>query len=560
VFAVTLSEASQVPVKVNYATAAGSANSNVSNLTPANSASITIPSSGAATPNPSNITVGAASGVVTRVTASIANYSHTWAGDVDILLQGPSGQTVVLMSDAGENAISVSGLNITFDDNAASSVPEVPTSGTFRPTNYTSFSEVYDLFLSPAPAGPYGNSLAAFNGVSPVGTWKLFVADDTSGDSGSIAGGWSLTISTSTGDFVATAGTLTFAPGVTRMTFAVPVRGDASVEGNETFTANLSLPVNATIADGVGLGTILDDDGASPPAGSGAADVLMDFGTSGLWGLYNGSTWNQIHWSDPSVIAAADIDGNKQSDVIAVFPGAGLWAKLNGVLWTQIHFMDPIAIAAADLDGNGQSDLILNFGAAGVWVFSNNSTFFQINTGNPAQILTSDLDGDGRPEVIMNFSPGGVYKWNYVNGLTPIHALTASVLAVGNIDGVGGDELFLGFPGFGLYYLAGGTTFKFFHTAIPSRMVVADIDNNGQADIVADFTGFGIYTNKNLTAWTLIHPMDVGMLVVADIDNSGKADVLMTFAGSGLWAWTNDVTWTFIHPTAPEGVAVGKLD
>ena len=34
------------------------------------------------------------------------------------------------------------------------------------------------------------------------------------------------------------------------------------VEGNETFTVTLSEPVNATIADGEGVGTIIDDDRA----------------------------------------------------------------------------------------------------------------------------------------------------------------------------------------------------------------------------------------------------------------------------------------------------------
>lgn len=54
--------------------------------------------------------------------------------------------------------------------------------------------------------------------------------------------------------------TLTFSPGQTTKTITVPVRGDTTAEPNETFFVNLSAPVNATIADAQGLGTILNDD------------------------------------------------------------------------------------------------------------------------------------------------------------------------------------------------------------------------------------------------------------------------------------------------------------
>lgn len=54
--------------------------------------------------------------------------------------------------------------------------------------------------------------------------------------------------------------TLTFNPGVTTQTIDVAVSGDTLVESDETFTVNLSNPINATLADNQGLGTIEDDE------------------------------------------------------------------------------------------------------------------------------------------------------------------------------------------------------------------------------------------------------------------------------------------------------------
>jgi hypothetical protein len=67
-------------------------------------------------------------------------------------------------------------------------------------------------------------------------------------------------------DYTATSGTLTFNPGQVTQTITVQVKGDKTPEPTETFYVNLSNPTNATIADGQGLGTILDD-GAQPIRG-----------------------------------------------------------------------------------------------------------------------------------------------------------------------------------------------------------------------------------------------------------------------------------------------------
>ena len=65
-------------------------------------------------------------------------------------------------------------------------------------------------------------------------------------------------------DYTETAGTLTFQPGQTSQTVLVPVAGDILDEADETFRLTLSAPGNATLADPVAIGTILDDD--APPS------------------------------------------------------------------------------------------------------------------------------------------------------------------------------------------------------------------------------------------------------------------------------------------------------
>src|SRR4029434_1896909 len=62
--------------------------------------------------------------------------------------------------------------------------------------------------------------------------------------------------------------TVTFLAGNTSQTVTVNVTGDVKVEGNETFTVNLSSPVGATIASGTGTGSITNDDFATLSIGN----------------------------------------------------------------------------------------------------------------------------------------------------------------------------------------------------------------------------------------------------------------------------------------------------
>ena len=73
-------------------------------------------------------------------------------------------------------------------------------------------------------------------------------------------------------DYLAASGTLTFAPGETTKPVVVGVLGDMVFEADETFFVTLSNAVGSAIVDGVGLGTILNDDSALD---SGSLDELV---------------------------------------------------------------------------------------------------------------------------------------------------------------------------------------------------------------------------------------------------------------------------------------------
>ena len=65
---------------------------------------------------------------------------------------------------------------------------------------------------------------------------------------------------TAPGDYGAVNNTLTFAAGETAKQVTVLVNGDLLDEIDETFSVNLTNPINATLSDAQGLGTITDDD------------------------------------------------------------------------------------------------------------------------------------------------------------------------------------------------------------------------------------------------------------------------------------------------------------
>lgn len=149
-----------------------------------------------ADPYPDTKTVTGQLGTITDLNVTLSGVRHRNMDDVNVMLQGPSGQSVLLMANAGSGDNDP--VDLTFDQSASGQVPATFNfpSGTYRPTKYDD-PDGNDSFPTPAPAMP-ASSLDAFQGDDPNGQWKLFVLDDKYGNAGQI-NSWSLDIHTTQG-------------------------------------------------------------------------------------------------------------------------------------------------------------------------------------------------------------------------------------------------------------------------------------------------------------------------------------------------------------------------
>ena len=205
-FTVTLTNASALPVTVGYATANGSALAG-SDYTAG---------SGTLTFNPG----------VTSQTITVAITNDTvfeGAETFNVNLSGPANATLGTASSTATIIDDGTGGGGNNDDRPNLVINDVV-------VNEAAGTATFTVTLSSAAAVPVSVGYN-MNGVS----------------------------ATAGADFTAGSGTLTFAPGVVTQTITVPIGNDAVYEGAESFNVNLVSPTNATIADALGVGTIMDD-------------------------------------------------------------------------------------------------------------------------------------------------------------------------------------------------------------------------------------------------------------------------------------------------------------
>jgi subtilisin-like proprotein convertase family protein len=158
-----------------------------------------LPGSGTAGPSdpyPLTHTVTGNEGITTDVNVDATGISHSHPDDLDVLVVGPNGAKVMLMSDSC-GSFDVTNYHWRWDDEAPAAMEDTGSTNVcnainHKPTNH----DTPDALPAPAPAEPYGTSLTAFDSIEPNGEWKLYVVDDAGGDSGFLSNPFTIELTT----------------------------------------------------------------------------------------------------------------------------------------------------------------------------------------------------------------------------------------------------------------------------------------------------------------------------------------------------------------------------
>ena len=185
----------------SYATSNGSTTQIVNNRTSVNgnqfcnTGAITLSPSNSSNPYPSNIFVTGLSGNIQTVTVNLNSITASNPSEIALLLVGPGGQNMVILSGAGGTGAVTIPVSLTLSDAGANPVSSLA-NAIFRPTAVTSATS----FPSTAPAvsgaaAPIGTASlnSVFSGINPNGTWSLYAIDHGTGNA-TIQGGWCLNL------------------------------------------------------------------------------------------------------------------------------------------------------------------------------------------------------------------------------------------------------------------------------------------------------------------------------------------------------------------------------
>lgn len=150
---------------------------------------------------PSSILVSGMAPYLSSIQVTLRDIVHLGGGDdIDILLEAPNGERIILMSDIDFGYLLFLSQRLRF--NSLSNVIlsretfQNLSTLTFKPTNLSPDADTFPqlgVIQQPNP------TLSNLEGINPNGQWKLYVVGDSlNGESGRIAAGWDLDIYAST--------------------------------------------------------------------------------------------------------------------------------------------------------------------------------------------------------------------------------------------------------------------------------------------------------------------------------------------------------------------------
>ena len=534
--------------------------------------------------DPSSINVSGLTGN-RAIKVELTGVTHTWNGDIDAVLESPTGQRFLFASDAFDDPGPGTATTMTFSDDAPGLAPATgtPVAGNYKPTNYNGC-----LFCDPDPAadssgapGGTGSFGSAFgiNGFGMNGNWKLDILDDTGGDSGQISGGWKLSFADLGNEYRVSR--IRYAPGDQPATGSlagkfiqtVVRRGFTEFEfANFVFRPGL-LKVCKIAGPGVAQNTPFVFDvtvdtvnGLFPdfarsvtvPAGPAAQGGFCRFvdgpyaPTINGFGTYNlGSRVTVVERAQPGV-TVTNIDNNGGSPTNNTATRTSTSNIVPDV--TEVSFTNaggpgpnPAARTKYDFDGDGKADQSVFRPSEGNWYVlrSGDSGFGAVTWGLATDTLASaDFDNDGREDYavmrgnmwyILRSSDNGVMEKNF--------GLAGDKPVAGDWDGDGSADL-------AVYREGGQSTFYFLGTKDNPLNNISNraLGTTGDIPVPADFDGDGkldaaVYRPSNGT-WYILQSSNNQTRIVnfgistdvpapADVDGDSKADIVVY--RDGIW-------------------------
>lgn len=422
-----------------------------------------------ALPYASTIPVEGMVGAITDVNVTLSGVTHDNPDDLDILLVGPSGKRILLLSDAGgtPNAVNI---NMTFDDEAEAVVPDDGplTHGRVRPTNFgigDTLPDLPEIYPSPPPAGA-ATLASVFNGTRPNGVWKLYIVDDAIKYPGNISFGWSIDI-TADGVYGASrftnsdfdgdglSDTAVFGPVNSALwrfrdsssTFKsirtwvmfgdIPVPGDYDADGKTDMAVyRPGTPFSQWVIEfsSTGFGQTITTPGATlgdipvpqDYDGNGKTDIGV-FQPSGIWRIKPRSVIENVNWGQAGDIPVrGHFFGTEGADFAVFRPSTGTWYILNNERAVAVAFQWGVSgdqPVPGDYDGDGRTDLAVYRPSNSDWyiLLSSTGSFYGLHHGSQGDIpVPGDYDGDTITDIAV-WSRGSGAWYIYESG-TPFGA------------------------------------------------------------------------------------------------------------------------------------------